>query len=43
MESVFDNRVDAGRALAGLLGAYAGRDDVLVLGLPAAACRWGSR
>jgi putative phosphoribosyl transferase len=34
MESVFDNRVDAGRALAGLLGAYAGRDDVLVLGLP---------
>jgi putative phosphoribosyl transferase len=34
MGSVFDNRVDAGRALAGLLGAYAGRDDVLVLGLP---------
>lgn len=34
MQTVFDNRIDAGRALAALLGAYAGRDDVLVLGLP---------
>jgi putative phosphoribosyl transferase len=34
MDTVFDNRIDAGRALAALLGAYAGRDDVLVLGLP---------
>ena len=30
----FRDRVDAGRALAALLGAYAGRDDVIVLGLP---------
>ena len=28
------DRIDAGRALAGLLGKYAGRDDVIVLGLP---------
>jgi putative phosphoribosyl transferase len=30
----FDNRRQAGRELARQLGAYAGRDDVLVLGLP---------
>lgn len=30
----FRNRSDAGRMLAGDLSAYAGRDDVLVLGLP---------
>jgi predicted phosphoribosyltransferase len=30
----FRNRAEAGRALAARLGAYAGRDDVLVLGLP---------
>ena len=30
----FRNRADAGRALAELLTAYAGRDDVIVLGLP---------
>ena len=34
MDSVFANRAEAGRALAGLLGAYAGRDDVVVLALP---------
>jgi putative phosphoribosyl transferase len=28
------DRIDAGRALAGLLAKYAGRDDVIVLGLP---------
>jgi predicted phosphoribosyltransferase len=31
---LFRNRVQAGRALAGLLGEYADREDVLVLGLP---------
>ncbi len=30
----FADRTDAGRALAAALGAYAGRDDVIVLGLP---------
>jgi predicted phosphoribosyltransferase len=30
----YRDRVEAGRALARRLGAYAGRDDVLVLGLP---------
>jgi predicted phosphoribosyltransferase len=30
----FADRVDAGRALAALLEPYAGRDDVIVLGLP---------
>lgn len=30
----FRHRADAGRALAGRLGHYAGRDDVIVLGLP---------
>jgi len=30
----FAGRVEAGRELAGLLGDYAGRDDVVVLGLP---------
>lgn len=30
----FANRIDAGRALAARLGAYAHRDDVVVLGLP---------
>jgi predicted phosphoribosyltransferase len=30
----FADRVEAGRALAERLGAYAGRDDVVVLGLP---------
>ena len=30
----FRDRADAGRALAGRLAGYAGRDDVLVLGLP---------
>ena len=30
----FADRADAGRALAGLLQAYAGRDDVVVLALP---------
>ena len=33
-ERVFRNRVEAGRLLARALGAYAGRDDVVVLGLP---------
>jgi putative phosphoribosyl transferase len=32
--SRFQDRADAGRRLAGELGAYAGRDDVVVLGLP---------
>ena len=32
--SVFADRADAGRRLAERLGAYAGRDDVIVLGLP---------
>ena len=30
----FRNRAEAGRALAQALGAYAGREDVIVLGLP---------
>jgi len=30
----FTDRADAGRALAGHLRAYAGRDDVVVLALP---------
>ena len=34
MNVVYRDRADAGVALAGLLGRYAGRDDVLVLGLP---------
>src|SRR5437764_11331163 len=34
MEGVFQNRAEAGRLLAERLGKYAGRDDVLVLGLP---------
>jgi putative phosphoribosyl transferase len=33
MESMFANRAEAGCAVAGLLGGYAGRDDVVVLGL----------
>jgi putative phosphoribosyl transferase len=32
--TVFRDRVEAGDVLAGLLGHYAGRSDVLVLGLP---------
>ncbi len=31
---IFDDRVDAGRQLAAKLGAYAGRKDVIVLGIP---------
>jgi putative phosphoribosyl transferase len=31
---LFHDRFDAGRQLAGILKAYAGRDDVIVLGLP---------
>jgi predicted phosphoribosyltransferase len=34
MQAQFHNRRDAGRRLAAQLGVYAGRDDVLVLGLP---------
>src|SRR5215813_11519824 len=34
MEQVFPNRIEAGRQLAGKLEKYAGRDDVIVLGLP---------
>src|SRR5437867_5043041 len=34
MERAFANRTEAGRLLAGRLGQYAGRDDVVVLGLP---------
>ncbi len=34
MAAVFRDRRDAGRFLAARLGAYAGRDDVVVLGLP---------
>jgi erythromycin esterase-like protein/predicted phosphoribosyltransferase len=33
-EQIFRDRSDAGRALAGLLEHYAGRDDVVVLGIP---------
>jgi predicted phosphoribosyltransferase len=33
-ERAFRDRTDAGRALAARLGEYAGREDVLVLGLP---------
>jgi putative phosphoribosyl transferase len=31
---MFDDRMDAGRCLADMLGAYAGRKDVVVLGIP---------
>ena len=31
---MFDNRKDAGRRLANLLGSYANRNDVIVLGIP---------
>lgn len=31
---IFEDRVDAGRMLASKLGAYAGRKDVIVLGIP---------
>jgi putative phosphoribosyl transferase len=34
MNVLYRDRADAGAALTGLLGRYAGRDDVLVLGLP---------
>src|SRR5213082_1546329 len=34
MERVFENRAEAGRQLAEKLIKYAGRDDVIVLGLP---------
>ena len=34
MERAFANRTEAGRLLAEKLGEYAGRDDVVVLGLP---------
>jgi predicted phosphoribosyltransferase len=34
MNVLYRDRADAGVTLAGLLGHYAGRDDVLVLGLP---------
>ena len=34
MERAFPNRTEAGRLLAGKLVKYAGRDDVIVLGLP---------
>lgn len=34
MERAFANRTEAGRLLAEKLGKYAGRDDVIVLGLP---------
>src|SRR5947199_6909516 len=34
MEGVFENRAEAGRQLAEKLDKYAGRDDVIVLGLP---------
>jgi putative phosphoribosyl transferase len=34
MERVFPNRIEAGRQLAEKLEKYAGRDDVIVLGLP---------
>ena len=38
--TMFRDRVEAGDVLAGRLGHYAGRDDVLVLGLPGAGSRW---
>jgi putative phosphoribosyl transferase len=34
MERTFPNRLEAGRQLAQKLEKYAGRDDVIVLGLP---------
>ena len=34
MERAFENRVEAGRQLAAKLDKYAGREDVIVLGLP---------
>src|SRR5262245_30414452 len=34
MERAFPNREEAGRQLAGKLEKYAGRNDVMVLGLP---------
>src|SRR5438105_5324606 len=34
MDACFRNRTEAGRRLAAKLNAYAGRDDVIVLGLP---------
>jgi putative phosphoribosyl transferase len=34
MNVLYQDRADAGATLAGLLGQYAGRDDLLVLGLP---------
>jgi predicted phosphoribosyltransferase len=34
MNKPYADRVEAGRVLAGQLAAYAGRDDVIVLGLP---------
>src|SRR5215471_261535 len=34
MEPAFPNRIEAGRQLAEKLEKYAGRDDVIVLGLP---------
>jgi putative phosphoribosyl transferase len=34
METIFSNRAEAGRLLAEKLDKYAGRDDVIVLGLP---------
>src|SRR5215469_9317918 len=34
MERAFPNRIEAGRRLAEKLEKYAGRDDVIVLGLP---------
>jgi predicted phosphoribosyltransferase len=34
MDTLFENRTDAGRRLAEILRAYAGRSDLIVLGLP---------
>ncbi|MGX2042066.1 phosphoribosyltransferase [Methylocaldum sp. MU1018] len=34
MDTLFENRTDAGRRLAQALGAYAGRSDLIVLALP---------
>ncbi|WP_434131602.1 phosphoribosyltransferase [Methylocaldum sp. GT1BB] len=34
MDTLFENRTDAGRQLAEALGAYAGRSDLIVLALP---------